>query len=146
MSDAGGIGPVGDAGCALRRRVQSDQPCATGTPGCASAAPAACVARNAPAGQACGAGFVCDGNGMCATCNAGAACSSQNQCHTGALSCASGAPVCVDTDNKVDGTRCALGDGGTSDGVCENGSQGVHHGRRLRAHRQRMPQGQDRQL
>ncbi len=59
-----------------------------------------------------------------APCTPGVACASANPCHTAAISCATGSPVCTDNGNVADGTSCGtnLVCGG---GVCNACTEGA---------------------
>ena len=59
--------------------------------------------------------MVCDPDHACTSCNAGQTCTSTDPCHTAAIVCSSGAPVCTDNGNAPNGTNCGSGK------VCGNG-------------------------
>src|SRR5205814_5630829 len=60
-------------------------------------------------GTACGTNKVCS-NGSCASCAAGGACALSNQpCLMGAISCATGTPVCASAGEQPNGTSCGAG-------------------------------------
>jgi hypothetical protein len=81
--------------------------CRSGTIACTTDGGVVCVeSANAPPGQACGAGGVCNGSGACVSCAAGAACTPSSPCKVGSTTCTSGAPVCTDSGNVADGTAC----------------------------------------
>ncbi|MFO0584960.1 MAG: hypothetical protein U0229_22015 [Anaeromyxobacter sp.] len=64
----------------------------------------------ASAGSTCGPDQVCDAAGACKACRAGAACSEgMGACDSGAISCATGAPVCQRVGAALDGATCAPG-------------------------------------
>ncbi len=50
------------------------------------------------------------GGGGDTTCNQGQSCTSSTLCRSGAISCSSGAPVCVDSGNAPDGSPSGLAD------------------------------------
>ena len=55
----------------------------------------------------CAAPTWCATTGTCVTCQANSACPPANPCHTGTLTCSTGAPVCTDSGQSVaDGTAC----------------------------------------
>ena len=57
------------------------------------------------------------GSGSCATCSSGGTCTPTNPCHTGTLTCTTGAPTCSDSGaNQPDGTSCG------TNLVCKAGS------------------------
>jgi len=66
-------------------------------------------------GASCGLDAVC-GGGTCNSCQPGAACVSANPCHTAALTCNTGFPVCTDTGPATNGTTCG------SNLVCSEGA------------------------
>lgn len=68
----------------------------------------------------CGGG----GGGGAGSCTEGQACAPTTSCHSGRISCASGAPVCLDTGTAADGSAC--GSGGTcQSGVCKRTVSGT---------------------
>jgi hypothetical protein len=70
-------------------------------------------------GVSCGSNQVCDGAGACVACQGGVACTPTNTCHAGAISCATGSPVCTDTTVALaDNVYCA------DDKLCTAGSCG----------------------
>jgi len=73
--------------------------CSTGTPTCADSG------MSQPDGTMCGMNLVCK-TGMCVSCTAGQACQPTNPCRTGVVSCATGAPVCMENGNKGAGAQC----------------------------------------
>ena len=68
-------------------------------------------------GTSCGVNQVCL-SGACVGCVAGTTCSPTNSCHVGTISCASGAPACIDTTASLaDGAPCS-GGGTCAAGQC----------------------------
>ncbi|MCA1827426.1 MAG: hypothetical protein LC689_10890, partial [Myxococcales bacterium] len=89
----------------------ASNPCHLGSIACGSGQPV-CVDQqtNRAPGAACGANRVCDGAGDCNVCGQGQSCTPSNPCHTGAIGCSSGAPVCGDLgSNLADGSGCGAG-------------------------------------
>jgi hypothetical protein len=102
--------------CAAGLTCVPDDPCHEGRTSCTSGA-AACVDMEVVLdnGTPCGTDRVCS-NGACVDCAAGLDCVPDDPCHEGRISCASGAPVCVDAETAVDnGTPCG------TDRVCTGG-------------------------
>jgi hypothetical protein len=90
--------------------------CHTGYTECDFNGNASCVSTaTLSAGTTCGTNQVCDYYGDCVACTAGAACGTNSECTQGAISCASGQPVCS-TSYKPNGTVCE------TNKVCDNGS------------------------
>jgi hypothetical protein len=102
-TDAGADGPA----CTAEVSCRPVNSCRTGTTSCANGT-AQCVETGyQPNGTACGFLAECL-NGACNTheCEA-RTCTPTNPCHTGTISCATGAPFCQDTGAPVpDRTRC----------------------------------------
>jgi hypothetical protein len=84
--------------------------CRAGQISCANGAPTCVDTGPAPNGTTCGTNRACAG-GVCVGCTAGQACTPANMCHTGVVSCASGAPSCVDMgpDSTKNGVTCGSG-------------------------------------
>ncbi|MEI7993044.1 MAG: putative metal-binding motif-containing protein, partial [Actinomycetota bacterium] len=61
---------------------------------------------------------VCNTTGMCVSCSPGATCALSDTCGIGALSCSTGAPVCVRTGTLPPGTSCGAGSVCNPSGVC----------------------------
>ncbi len=95
---------------------QGTDPCHTSVISCDTGAPV-CTPTATPAanGTTCGVDQVCSG-GTCVPCAAGSACTSSNACHTAAITCDTGAPICTDTGDVADGTACGV------DQVCSAGA------------------------
>ena len=95
--------------CAAGASCQPANACRTGVVSCATGSPVCSETGNRPNGTVCGTNMVCT-NGSCATdCPPNSACTPMNPCHTGTLSCATGAPVCTDSgSNQPDGTACGM--------------------------------------
>ncbi len=92
--------------CATGMACTPTEPCRRGSITC-SAGAASCVAGALlPAGTPCGADRRCTAAGACQPCVEGASCTSSNPCATASISCATGAPVCVDRASAADGTSC----------------------------------------
>lgn len=103
-----------------------ENPCHNGELSCAGAAPT-CVdlATNVAPGSACGENKVCDASGACDACEAGTACTMpDNPCRSGAFSCNTGQPVCVESGNTENGTSCGGGKV-CSGGACVGCSSGL---------------------
>lgn len=101
--------------CSAGKTCDLPELCLAGRIDCSTGASTCMAAGNAPNGKACGGGRVCR-DGSCEACSEGMACVPANRCHAGVLSCASGAPSCVDTSRGIpDGTMC-----GTNQ-YCSNG-------------------------
>jgi len=64
------------------------------------------------------------GGGGGTTCNQGESCTAPTACRNGAISCSSGAPVCVDSGNAPDGTACGSG-GSCAAGACKRAVSGT---------------------
>jgi len=93
--------------CTQGAPCETANPCsATATFECSTGAPVCTDRTFFAAGTACGTNRVCSANGACLPCSAGASCASTNSCHTAAISCSTGDPICVDTGNVPDGTSC----------------------------------------
>ena len=91
---------------------QAASSCETGTSVCKA------TATNVTDGTACGAGKIC-GAGVCTACVEGEACvPTTGPCHAGKSSCASGAPVCMDTGNAAAGVSCGAGKTCDGAGAC----------------------------
>jgi hypothetical protein len=94
--------------CASGLSCQPVNPCRTGATSCTTGTAQCVETGNQPTGTLCGTGAACV-NGLCNTheCDPGA-CTPINPCHTGTISCTTGAVTCHDTGAAVaDGTRCA---------------------------------------
>lgn len=85
--------------------------CGTGTQQCVDSTPKA-------AGTSCGLNQVCNGSGGCIGCSAGNVCSTNPDpgCWVGAVSCTTGAPVCLNDTRRPNGTSCG------SNMVCNAGT------------------------
>jgi hypothetical protein len=108
----------GCAACTANAACTPANRCHAGAVACSTGA-AVCVDQLVAlvAGTSCGTGQVCDGGGGCVACAAGSACTPINPCHTGAIGCASGAPICGDT-----GVALANGSGCGPGQVCGGGT------------------------
>jgi|GEM_PF-2338708 len=107
----------------------NNNPCQTGKVSCSTGS-AVCqnpvsVADGTP--NVCGAGKVCK-NGACATCADGSGCTGDatDECHTYAISCSTGDPVCKASGNKANTTPCGPGKSCTGgkqydQATCNNG-------------------------
>lgn len=103
-------GPQGCLQCSQGAPCDSSNACATrATIECSSGAPVCTDRGFFPPGTSCGTDLVCSANGACLSCTEGSSCTSQNVCHTAAISCGTGDPVCVDNGNQPDGTDCGAG-------------------------------------
>jgi alpha-tubulin suppressor-like RCC1 family protein len=93
-------------------------PCDQGKLSCTGGAPS-CVDQQTTLmdGTTCGTDQVCSA-GACIACNAGGACSlpATEPCRTGATSCNTGQPVCVENGNVTNGNTCGNGM------VCDDGA------------------------
>ena len=106
--------------------------CATTCGACRTCATGTCAL--VPVATACTAGAaagVCDGTGVCTACTAGASCTTgiNAECQTGAISCATGKPVCV-ASNKPTTTLCGAAPScsagrATAQGTCLSGACSV---------------------
>ena len=93
--------------CAAGSSCQPTNACKTGAVSCATGSPVCMESGNRASGTMCGANMVCNATGSCVSCSANSACPPANPCHTGTLTCSTGAPVCTDTGQSVsDGTTC----------------------------------------
>ena len=103
--------------CAAGASCQPANACKTGSTSCATGSPVCQESGNRPNGTSCGSNMVCNA-GSCVTCTAGGACTpTSNPCHTGTLSCTTGAATCTDSgSNQPDGTACG------ANLVCRGGS------------------------
>lgn len=108
--------------CTQGAACTSANACATlATYECSSGAPVCTDRLLAAPGTSCGIGLVCSGTGACDSCSAGASCTSTNPCatpSTSTISCASGAPVCVDTVFNAGAPCGAAGQVCTATGQC----------------------------
>src|SRR5437660_659400 len=111
-----GLGAALTGGCSKGSQsseaCQSDQACPTAKPRCDTTSHTCVQCVEA---SDCGTGMACSPSNTCFACNAGATCTSTNACHTAALVCSSGAPVCTDDGDVPNGTNCGSGK------VCGNG-------------------------
>ena len=64
------------------------------------------------------------GSASAPSCTEGQTCTPTTACHGGTISCASGAPVCVDSGVAPDGTACSSG-GSCQTGVCRRTVSGA---------------------
>jgi hypothetical protein len=105
-TDGGLDGPACNAGTACT----SPNPCRVGVTTCAAGGPV-CTPTDEPQanGTVCGEDMVCT-NGNCAACTAGTACAVNGKpCRSGTISCATGAPVCTESNDQPNGTACGSG-------------------------------------
>jgi hypothetical protein len=92
--------------CSAGGACTPTNPCHTGTLNCSTGTPTCTDSgQNQTDGTSCGTNLVCRG-GSCVSCTANQACQPTNPCKTGVTSCATGAPVCVESGNKGSGTLC----------------------------------------
>ncbi len=99
-------------------------PCFAGVLQCGSGTAACGNGAQLAAGTSCGTNLVCSAAGVCGACTTGATCTSTNACHTAAVACGSGAPVCTDSGNLPNGASCGAGlvcNGGVC-GACAQGA------------------------
>jgi hypothetical protein len=95
--------------------------CTAGTADCVDSG------NNAANGSPCGEGMVCN-NGACGACKEGASCTTGTPCKTATISCATGAPRCLDSGNAPNGSSqgCAAGKVEVcKDGACVPCSEGM---------------------
>jgi len=90
-------------------------PCHAGITVCSPTIGCSDTGSNLANGTTCGADRVCNA-GSCVSCAAGSSCQPGNVCKTGATSCATGSPVCVESGNRANGTSCG------TNMVCTGGS------------------------
>ncbi len=83
-------------------------PCHNGVQDCAQGYACVDAGTSLADGTSCGTNQVC-GGGVCNACIPGQPCPSGNPCHTAALVCSSGFPVCTDNGNQANGTGCGAG-------------------------------------
>ena len=74
-------------------------------------------ATRSPTAPQCGTDRVCNA-GTCVSCAAGASCQPTNPCKTGATSCATGSPVCMESGNRASGTMCGANMVCNATGTC----------------------------
>lgn len=106
------------AACAAGAACSPANPCKVGATSCTTGAAVCVETTNRAAGTACGVNAVCTASGVCAACTAGVACSPASPCKVGAISCATGAAVCVETGNRPVGTACGAGKVCNGAGTC----------------------------
>ena len=88
--------------CAAGASCQPTNPCKTGATSCATGSPVCVESGNRASGTMCGANMVCNATGTCVGVHGGGACTpTGNPCHTGTLTCSTGAPVCTDTRHRT---------------------------------------------
>ncbi|MER2562604.1 MAG: hypothetical protein ABTQ32_17900 [Myxococcaceae bacterium] len=97
--------------------------CRNGTIDCATGSAVCIDGSNKGNGTSCPGG-VCNA-GSCNPCSGGASCTtnSNQACQNGVIDCSSGAGVCVNASNKMNGTSCP--GGVCSGGSCNSCSQGA---------------------
>jgi hypothetical protein len=94
--------------------------CQTGTTSCTTGTQTCGALVDVANGTPCGNGQVCNA-GQCVACQTGAACTPPgNLCDRGAISCASGSPVCVDTGSPA--VTCTASDACHVAGTCNPGT------------------------
>jgi hypothetical protein len=103
------------AACSVGTACQPTNPCHAGVTVCAPSIGCTDTGQSLANGASCGTDRVCNA-GTCVSCSSGASCQPTNACKTGATSCATGSPVCVESGNRPNGTMCG------ANMVCSAGS------------------------
>src|SRR4029078_10213149 len=109
--------------------------CKNGITSCSTGVQTCLDDTNKAAGTSCGTNMVCNASGTCVACAAGSGRSSNTSpCKVGVISCASGAPVCVNgTGNVMAGTSCGSNQVCDANGFCgswpHRASRSGHTGR-----------------
>ena len=93
------------AACSVGTLCQPTNPCHAGVTVCAPSIGCTDTGNALTNGTQCGTDRVCNA-GTCVSCSAGASCQPTNPCKTGATSCATGSPVCMESGNRASGTMC----------------------------------------
>jgi hypothetical protein len=112
------------AACSVGTLCQPTNPCHAGVTVCAPSIGCTDTGNSLTNGTQCGTDRVCNA-GTCVSCSAGASCQPTNPCKTGATSCATGSPVCMESGNRASGTMCGTNMVCNATGSCVGCTPGV---------------------